>query len=171
MRSYTAQMAHTPETIKEMLKCQDRLCHPILNYIGGAGCVILVILAIMLQPYIGTVSTGVFSFLGCFLFVTNRHRTEQQFEAFMERVSGAMPEFRYSFTDSGITVKRDSRQETIAYHQITDLAENNGDCFFIYQKKATFMFEKKTAEKLPELKAFLEEKTGCKWKKAKVRVL
>lgn len=162
MKAYQAQIAHTENTIRTLMKIQDRLCHPILNYIGGAGCVTLVILSIMLQPQIGKVNTAIFSFLGCMFFITNRHRPRQLAEDILGKLQGKMPVIRYEFNQAGIVVKRETSQETIPYNQITGLAENRSYCFFVYQKKAAFMLDKKTVEKLPELKEFLKEKTAQK---------
>lgn len=145
------------------MKSQDRLCHPVLNYIGGTGCVILVILALMLEPYIGKAATGIFSFLGCFFFITNRHRPEQQTEDILKKLNGQMTSIRYTFTESGVLLKRETTQETIPYSSITGLAENEDYCFFVYNKKSAFLFEKKTAGRLSELKEFLQKKTGLRW--------
>lgn len=164
MKTYTAQIVHTKDTIQTLMKCQDRLCHPILNYIGGTGCVILVILALLLESYIGRTATGIFSFLGCLLFITNRHRPDQQTEMILQKLGGKMPSIHYSFTDTGILIKRETSQQTIPYSQITGLAENENFCFFVYDKKAAFLFEKKTADRLSELKEFLQKKTGLNWR-------
>lgn len=164
MKTYTAQIVHTKDTVRTLMKCQDRLCHPLLNYIGGTGCVILVLLALLLESHIGKTATGIFSFLGCVFFITNRHRPDQQAELILKRLNGKMPTIHYSFTDSGILVKRETSQQTIPYSQVTGLAENENFCFFVYDKKAAFLFEKKTAGRLSELKEYLQAKTGHSWR-------
>lgn len=163
MKTYTAKIAHTEYTIKTLIKCQDRLCHPVLNYMGGAGCIFLVVLAVMLQPYIGRANTAIFSFIGCIGFVMNRNRPIQLIDDIFKRLNGKMPVINYSFSNTGIVVKREKSQETIPYDQITGLAENAEYCFFIYQKKAAFMFKKDTADNLPALKEFLENRTKLTW--------
>lgn len=163
MKNYTAQITHTKDTIRTLMKCQDRLCHPVLNYIGGTGCVLLVILALLLEPHIGKAATGVFSFLGCFFFITNRHRPEQQTEDILKKLNGQMTSLRYTFTESGIQLKRENSQQSLPYNTITGLAENEHYCFFVYNKRSAFLFEKKTAGRLSELKDFLQKKTGLQW--------
>lgn len=165
MKLQTAQMIHTENTMKALTKYQDRVCHPVLNYIGSAGSILLVILAIMLEPHIGKINTSVFSFIGCWFFITNRHRSRQLLDEIIKNFKGKMPVMQYSFQDAGIVIRRDKKQETIPYAQITDLAESTNYGFFVYQKKVAFMFDKRTVENFSELKEFLSKKTKGSWKK------
>ncbi|MDO4438108.1 MAG: YcxB family protein [Eubacteriales bacterium] len=164
-----ASIHHTESTLKALLKYQDRVCHPIINYIGGAGCIILVILAIMLQPYIGKITTAVFSFLGCWLFVTNRYRPKQLYENMMRNFGNIFPTINYTFTENNIEIERAGKKQSISYNQITDISESTKYCFFIYQKKVAFMFAKDSSSNIDLLMNMISENTSLKWNPASKR--
>lgn len=163
MKSYTAQIVHTEDSIKKLLECQDRICHTLLNYIGGTGSVILVILALMLQGKIGRISTMILSFIGCWFFLINRHRPRQMADDVLKQLKGRMPVIKFLFTDTGINVMTKGHQETIPYDQVTRLVEDDQYCYFFYKNKAAFMFGKHTAGNLRELKDFLKSKVKLDW--------
>ncbi len=167
---YRASIHHSEATLKALLKYQDKTCHPVINYIGGAGCVILVILAIMLQPYIGKITTAVFSFLGCWFFVTNRYRPKQLYENVMRNFNGIFPTMKYTFNDNSIEIERAGKKQVITYDQISDISESTKYCFFIYQKKAAFMFEKASVGDIDALMKRIADKTKLSWKKTSKKV-
>ena len=163
MKPYTAQIVHTENSIIRLMECQDKICHPVLNLICSTGSVLLVVLAIMLQSKIGRISTIILSFLGCWFFMINRHRPKQLAEEAIKQLNGRMPTIKYAFTDKGICVTTDGHQETIPYNQITRLVEDGQYGYFFYQNKAAFIFEKSTADNLPELKEFLKDNVHLNW--------
>ena len=163
---HRASIHHSEATLKALLKYQDKICHPIINYIGGAGCVILV----MLQPYIGKITTAVFSFLGCWFFVTNRYRPKQLYENVMRNFNGIFPTMKYAFNDNSIEIERSGKKQVIPYDQISNISESTKYCFFIYQKKAAFMFEKASARDIDLLMQRIADKTKLSWKKTSKKV-
>ena len=164
-----ATIHHTENTLRSLFKFQDRVCHPVLNYIGGAGCVILVILTIMMEPYIGKITVAVFSFIGCWLFVTNRYRPRQLYENAMKNFNGIFPIFNYTFKEDSVEIERNGKHQSISYNQISYLAESTKYCFFVYLGKAAFMFEKASVDNSEQLISMLSKKTNLSRKKASGR--
>ena len=161
---FTAEMQHTKESIHRLSAVQH---HAFLSGIRlfWSGCGVACIW--------GAVAVSdqfllyILLFCGIWLLLNLELPAKHQADKLIKLSGGELPYTKYRFEEDKIHVSSGDYQKNISYGQLYALLEDKSYYFLFLNRNAGFMVDKnQVSSKTPEeLKAFLEAKTGRRFRK------
>ena len=162
---FTAEMQHTNESIHQLSKVQHHAFRPGVRLLWS-GCGVASIW--------GAVNAGdqflfyLLMFAGIWLLLNLELPAKHQADKIIKAANGSLPHTRYRFEDEEIQIFSGDYKKHIAYNQLYALLEDKSYYYLFINRNAGFVVDRKriSPDAQEEWKAFLQEKSGLRFRRA-----
>ncbi len=162
MKSYTAQIKHSEDTIKAMAKAQYESFRPKSYYIMMVSAIALLALAVFI-PGIGQGFKTLMIMLGCFGIVGLGSPPRQLAKQVINNLKGRFPSMGYSFGEKSVQLTG-ADVPVLEYKEIIHLSEDRNYLYIFIQNRSAFMLERSSIKPDEQgLKKLVADKTGIAW--------
>jgi len=162
MKTCTAHIKHSEETIKAMARAQYESFRPKSYYIMMVSALLLLALALFI-PSIGQGFKTLMIMLGCFGIVGLGSPPRQLAKQVIHNLKGRFPNMGYTFTEKSVQLTG-ADVSVLEYKEIIHLSEDNRYLYIFIKNRSAFMLERSSAKPdVQELKQLVAEKTGLVW--------
>ena len=160
MKTYTAKIPHTPDTIRQFATVQFDAFHRSLKIGLLAAAAVLAVAGVLLHetPALSLLCL----FAGCLLFTNTNAYARFVSNKVIERFHGSFPTVAFSFTETGFT----AGENTVSFRDLHKLLEDSDHLYLLSSSQYGYMIAKSSISG-PDgwrgLRDMLQKKTGLSW--------